>query len=790
MKISTSWLADWIDDVAPLETLAEALTLAGHEVDEALLLGEGLHEFVVAEILRVEAHPNADRLKVCQVSIAGDESFQIVCGAPNARAGLRSILAPAGTKMPDGNKIRRSKLRGVESQGMLCSARELGFGDEHDGIMELPENAPVGKPVAEYLGLPDGVLDLDLTPNRGDCFSVLGIAREIAATSDASLTPPVFTDVAPLSEQSCPVSVLASEACPRFVSRLVVGIDTNATSPLWMTERLRRAGLRAISPVVDVTNYVMLELGQPLHAYDNDKIRGPIVVRMAQAGEALTLLDDKALQLADDVVVIADDTGAIGMAGIMGGLSTAVSESTTNVLFEGAFWTPDFIAGRARRYGMHTDASLRFERGVDPEQQQRAVNRAVELIVAIAGGETGPISEVVEVRALPIREPIQLNFERVNRLLGHTLGKETIVSILENLGMAVTVSGDGLEATPPAFRFDLQIAEDLIEEVARVYGYDAIPAVTAWFQSPLTSRPEAVTPEAEIRDFLISGGFNEIITYSFLDPVLQRQLLGDAEEIALANPISSELSVMRSSLLPGLVKTLLANKARQRNRLRLFELGNCFDATSTPPENMRIGGVLWGNELPEQWAGERRASDYYDGRNVVEGLLGHAAQYAHWSASQHPALHPGQSAQILLGDNLIGDVGILHPRLVAELELDPAPVFFELDLPQTLAGRVPSFTPVSRFPAVRRDLAVLVSESTPVGVLLASVKAAGGELLRDVRLFDNYQGKGIEAGLKSVALGLILQETSRTLTDEDTDSVVGSIREILEREHGARLRDR
>ncbi len=791
MKLPLSWLTEWLGELPDVERVAERLTMAGHEVDGIETIGAGLEPFQVAQIQRVEPHPNADKLRVCQVSAGGGDSLQIVCGAPNAAQGLKTILAPVGAKMPDGMKIRRSKLRGVESQGMLCSARELGLGDEHDGIIELPASAELGQPIPAALGLPDAVIDLDLTPNRGDCFSVLGIARELAVVFDKPLQAPAMQVPAAESDAEQSVRVSAPAACPRFVSRTVVDIDPGAVTPLWMTERLRRAGLRAISPVVDVTNYVMLELGQPLHAYDLDKISGEIDVRFAEDDESLQLLDEKTLKLNSDVVVIADDSGAIGMAGIMGGLSTAVSDTTTRVLFEGAFWSPAIIRGRARRFGMHTDASLRFERGVDPFGQARAVNRACELMLSIAGGKAGELAEVLNADELPQRHPISLRYQHLQRILGFEVAAADVHQILANLGLEITEKNEEIEVLAPSFRFDLEIAEDLIEEVARIVGYDEIPARTATSELALMSEPEARVEPSWIRSLLVARGFNEVVTYSFVDPGWQNEVCGDSDNLTLANPLSQELSAMRRSLLPGLLKTLGSHRARQASRSRLFEIGNCFVANAQPPEVMRVAGIMWGDRYPEQWAGEGSRADYFDARAIVDVVLGQNGPGLELiKTSAHPGLHPGQSALLKLGGIDVGWLGTIHPKLAQAIDLDSAPVYFELDWAAIETQRLPEFAAISKFPAVRRDIAILVPVETPAGTILAGVKSHCGERLKDVILFDNYQGKGIEAGLKSLALGLILQETSRTLTDEETDSTVRSTAQMLEQKFGATLRDR
>ncbi|MEM7277880.1 MAG: phenylalanine--tRNA ligase subunit beta, partial [Pseudomonadota bacterium] len=647
---------------------------------------------------------------------------------------------------------------------------------------------------ANSLTEPDTVIDLDLTPNRGDCFSVLGIAREVAAFTQTQIQSPDLTAPAPELDEVYSVQVENSAACPRFASQLVRGINPNAVTPVWMTERLRRCGLRAIHPVVDITNYVMLELGQPLHAYDVDKLTGPIVVRNAAQDEPCVLLDERELKLDADVIAVTDSSGVIGMAGIMGGLSTSVTDDTCNVLFEGAFWSPDSIAGRARRYGMHTDASLRFERGVDPQQQARAVARAGQLLVSIAGGQLGPLSEVVTDEQLPSIPEIALPWAHLERVLGIALEQDAVIAMLESLGMQVAREKDGLRVVAPSHRFDMAIAEDLIEEVARIYGYDQIPEVTAIYQTPLRGETETLKAPNSLRAALVNRGYAEILTYSFVEPGLQQLLCGEGQELTLSNPISNDLSVMRRSLLPGLIGALRSNKARQRTRIRLFEMGNCFapgDTENSTHEFGQIGGVAIGSLNTEQWAEKPRSIDFFDIKSDVEALFGPRAQALSWKAgAEHPALHPGQSAAIYLDDEQAGWAGALHPRVLKDADIDSRVFAFEIDLRIALQSQIHKAKTLSKFPAVRRDIAVLVDQQLPVTELLECVKGAVPELLRELNVFDIYQVKGIEPGRKSVALGLILQETSRTLTDEETDRALRQATDALAENFGAKLRDR
>ncbi|HZW58683.1 MAG TPA: phenylalanine--tRNA ligase subunit beta, partial [Woeseiaceae bacterium] len=764
MNIADSWLREWVDPEIDAAAVAERLTLAGHEVDGLHREGAGLDGVIVGEVLRAEPHPNADRLRVCSVSTGEGEPVQVVCGAPNVVAGMRSPLALPGTRLPNGVKLRRSKIRGIESQGMLCSAIELGLGDESDGILELPQSAKPGQALAALLQLPDTVFELNLTPNRGDCFSVRGIARDLAALTGAALAGPPLQALAPNGDGVQRVELPDASACPRFAARVIRDIDPAARSPLWMTERLRRSGVRAIHPVVDVTNYVMLELGQPLHAYDLDKLTGAVRPRFAQRGEGLTLLDERHIDLDTDTVVISDDSGVIGLAGVMGGLRTAVSEATVNVFLEAAYWPPAVMAGRARRYGLHTDASLRFERGVDPQLPPLAIERASRLLVEIAGGRAGPSVDHVHEEQLPLRTAVFLRRARLRQVLGVDLDTHDVTSILGSLQLGVEERQDGWLVTPPGFRFDIVIEEDLIEEVVRIFGYDRIAEATAVAETPLAGVTETRVDPETVADTLVSRDYQEVITYSFVEAGIDRLMTGADSELVLCNPISSEMSVMRGSLWSGLLLAARANLSRQQERVRLFEFGKSFHGTlASPQETPRLAGLALGPVLAEQWGSAPLAVDFYDVKADLEALFaatGEAASFA-FEAHGHPALQPGQTARIVRDGVAVGWLGKLHPAIARQLEIRKDTVLFELDAEQTFAARVPESEAVSKFPIVRRDIAVVVDEAVSAADLRAAVVAAIPKLVRDVHVFDVYRGPGIEAGLKSVALGLILQETSR-----------------------------
>jgi phenylalanyl-tRNA synthetase beta chain len=792
MKIAESWLREWVNPELDTDELAHQLTMTGHEVDAVDREGEALDGVVIAEILEFSKHPDADRLNVCQVSDGSGDTLEIVCGAPNLFVGMRSPLAKPGVTLPNGLKLRKSKIRGVVSNGMLCSAVELGLGEDSDGIISLPADAPVGESLTSFLSLPDAAFDLSLTPNRGDCFSVLGIARDVSAFSGTALKNAAVDAVKAEIEDVHPVEIDLPEGCPNFAGRVIRGIDPNARSPIWMTERLRRSGLRGISPVVDITNYVMLELGQPLHAYDLGLVQGPIRPRLAKNGEKLTLLDEKEIVVNEDTLVISDDTGAIGLAGIMGGLSTAVSDATVDVFFEAAFWPQQFVAGRARSYGLHTDASLRFERGVDPTAQSRAVERATELLLQVCGGKAGPLVLQTAEEFLPATNPIRLRRDRISKLLGLVIDDRTIVGILERLGMHVAEAGEGWDVISPSHRFDIGIEADLIEEVARIYGYDEIPATTAVAETPLRTESESQVGLNQVAATLVARDYQEVVTYSFIDRESDRALSGEDSKLELSNPISSEMSVMRASLLPGMLFAAASNIARQQDRIRVFELGKSFHGTlDAHTEVLRVAGVLTGAVRSEQWGDKPQAVDFFDVKADVEAMLKLAGESAtsQFVAAEHPALQPGQSAHIVRDGNVIGVIGKLHPRHAKVFDLKRSVYVFEVNAELAFASTPPWATAISKYPSIRRDIAVVVDEKISADELLEVVASSAPELISSVRIFDIYQGAGIEAGLKSVALGLILQETSRTLTDEDADSAMAAAVQKLQEKYGAELRD-
>ena len=793
MRISVNWLNEWLGKPAQARDLASRLTMAGLEVEAIEPAAPSLAGIVVGEIVERDQHPNADSLSVCKVD-AGGELLQIVCGAPNARAGMKAPLATVGTKMPGGMEIRPAKLRGVESLGMLCSARELGLAEDASGLLELPAELPTGLPITEALDLDDTLIEINLTPNRGDCMGVLGVAREAAVLTGTTLGGPALRAVPAQCSEHFPVELVPGAGCARFAARVIRGVRPDAQAPLWMRERLRRAGLRPISAVVDVTNYVMLELGQPMHAYDLRELEGGIVVRRAHAGETLRLLDGREITLDESVLVIADRAKPLGLAGVMGGDHSGIGADTTDVLLEVAFFQPQAIAGRGRRYGLVTDASQRFERGVDPTLQERAIERATELLLACAGGTPGP-TEVTELAAeLPRRTAVSFRPGRARRVIGAEIADADIERILQQLGMQVVEQGGAAwRVTAPPWRFDIAIEEDLIEEVARIHGFDRIPETDP--ATPLAIpaiRETRVAPET-VADLLVQRGYFEAITYSFVDPALQSVLCPGEPALSLANPISADLAEMRVSLWPGLVRALIENQRRQQPRVRLFELGRKFRLDGgTLHEIPVVAGIAAGPALAEQWGAPGTEVDFFDMRSDVEALLRATGTLGAFSfvPATHAALHPGQSARILRDGQPVGWLGRLHPEVSRRLELTYSAVLFEIETESGLDAVVPRFHEISRFPAVRRDLAVLVAEPVPVQALLDTMRRSAGTLLTGLVVFDIYRGRGIADGFKSVAIGLNLQDISRTLTDDETDAVVAQVVADLEREHSATIRDK
>jgi len=789
MKFSEAWLREWVNPPLDSDALAEQLTMAGLEVDSIKPVAADFEGVVVAEVISAEPHPDADKLRVCSVSIGDAEPLQIVCGAPNARAGLKAPLATVGGRIGD-MKLKKARLRGVPSHGMLCSARELGLSDEHQGLMELPKDAAVGTDLRSYLELDDVSIDVDLTPNRGDCLGIEGIAREVGTLTGTDLTPPPFKTVEPTIDDTFDVSISAEEACPRYLGRVIRGIDNTAQTPRWMQEKLRRSGLRSLGPVVDVTNYVLLELGQPMHAFDLARLSGGIQVRYAKQGETLDLLDERSVEPDAETLLICDADKPLALAGIMGGQDSGISDDTKNLFLEVAFFAPEYIAGKARRYGLTTDSSHRFERGVDPQLQWRAMERATALLLDIVGGQPGPVVEAESVEHLPGKQAIALRRERIRRLLGFAPGDEKVEDILGRLGMRLEAGDAGWQVTPPSFRFDINIEADLIEEVGRVFGYDNLPIASYTGGMSMRSVSERITPLARLRGLLVDRGYQEAITYSFVDEATLKLLEPALPAVVLTNPISSEMSVMRTSLWAGLLGALKHNATRQQTRVRLFESGLKYISQDTDIKQINVlSGVLYGSVLPQQWSVPDTTVDFYDAKADVDALLACCGVNAEYRAEPHPALHPGQSARIESAGKPVGWLGCIHPKHAEILGIPRKTCLFELDLDILGKGKLPSFENLSRFPSIRRDLATVVDEEVAAGALCASIREQAGALLNDLMLFDVYRGDGVETGRKSIAFGLILQDSSRTLTDEDVDAVITAVTGQLEQQFGATLRE-
>jgi phenylalanyl-tRNA synthetase beta chain len=795
MKISEKWLREWVNPALNGEQLAEQLTTAGLEVDAYTPVAPAFNNVVVGFVKSAEPHPNANKLTICQVVIdsKGTET-QIICGASNARPNIKVAAALPGAVLPNGLTIAARELRGVQSGGMLCAADEIGLAEESNGIMELPEDAPVGTSIRDYLQLDDHIIEVDLTPNRGDCLSVIGLSREVAALNRLPLPKPAIEEINAILTETKNITITASQGCPRYVGRIIRGIDPQAKSPIWMQERLRRAGIRSVSVVVDVTNYVLMELGQPMHAFDLNRLSGDIVVRWAKANEKLITLDDKEVTLSEDVLTIADNSGAIAMAGIMGGKSTAINDQTTDIFLESAFFAPLSTLGRARRFGLHTDSSQRFERGVDPTLQNSAMERATQLIIEIAGGQPGPISEVVNTEDSYFQpRKVSLEKHRLNKILGTQLSEKEIVELLNHLGIVLeNETPQAWQFVIPSHRFDITIAQDLIEEVARLYGYHNIRATM-----PVTSLKTVPKTDGHIlkniQNVLIERGYHEAITYSFIDPTWHDLFSPTENQMQLLNPISQEMSVMRYGVIPGLLNALKYNLARQQARVRLFETGLGFSGKDTNLKQISLlGGVACGDLFPLQWSGNNKEIDFFDIKNDVEQLvltLGLSQRISYVPATKYKLLHPGQSAEILCDDKVIGYVGMAHPGFLQQADIKTNVGIFELYLDEIPQAAVPKCKDISSFPSIRRDIALLVDRNIPVASLKKAIGKVDTDLLQNVTVFDIYEGKGIAENQRSIAMALFIQHATRTLTDDEINTFMNKVLKTLETEFQARLRD-
>jgi phenylalanyl-tRNA synthetase beta chain len=780
MKFSESWLREWVNPSLTTEELEAQVTMAGLEVDAVDPVAADFTGIVVGEVVSREQHPDADKLSLCQVT-DGTETFQIVCGAANVREGLKIPFAKIGAVLPTpdgkGFKIKKAKLRGVESFGMLCAESEMGMAETSDGLMELAADAPLGADIREYLNLNDSIIEVDLTPNRADCLSVKGLAREVGTLNKVDVTSPVISAVAATIEDTFSVNLKAADACPKYVGRVLKGVDVKAKTPLWMVEKLRRSGVRSIDPIVDVTNFVLLEQGQPMHAFDLAKLNGAIDVRMATANEELTLLDGQEIKLNDDTLVIADQSGALCIAGVMGGESSSVTEATQDIFLEVAYFNPIAIAGKARNYGLHTDSSHRFERGVDYRLQVTAMERATQLIIEICGGQPGPVVETVEESSMPAEASVVLRASRVKQVLALELPKADITDMLTRLGMGVTETEAGWSVDVPSYRFDISIEPDLIEEIARIYGYNNLPVSTPMAALDLVMKDETQTPEQIIKQYWVNRGYQEAITYSFVDPKVQKLIDPEIDGLALANPISADMGVMRTNLWVGLIKAAEHNLNRQQDTVRLFETGLRFVPESGGlTQDPVISGLICGSRISKGWTNQAEKVDFYDLKGDVEEMLGLGGQAdVSFEVGSHSALHPGQCASVVKNGKKIGVMGALHPELQKQLGIKTPLFVFELLLADVMQGVLPGFESVSKFPEVARDLAFVVQESVQWSQVENIIREKAGEQLIEVTLFDVYRGQGIENGSKSLALGLTWQDPSRTLNDEEITSWVDSI---------------
>lgn len=795
MKFSELWLREWVNPAISSEELSEQITMAGLEVDGVEPVAGEFNGVFVGEVVECGQHPNADKLRVTKVNVGGERLLDIVCGAPNCRKGLKVAVATIGAVLPGDFKIKAAKLRGEPSEGMLCSFSELGISEDHDGIIELPVDAPIGTDIREYLKLNDNAIEISVTPNRADCLGIIGVARDVAVLNKLTLNVPAMDAVPAAIHDTFPITVEATDACPRYLGRVVKGINVKAATPLWMREKLRRCGIRSIDPVVDVTNYVLLELGQPMHAFDLNRLEGGIVVRMAKEGEKLTLLDGNEATLSADTLVIADQQKALAMGGIFGGEHSGVNEETQDVLLECAYFNPLSITGRARRQGLHTDASHRYERGVDPALQAAAMERATRLLIDICGGQAGPVIDVTNEATLPKRATITLRREKLDRLIGHHVEDAQVTDILERLGCKVSFANDTWQAVAPSWRFDMEIEEDLVEEVARVYGYNNIPNVPVKADLIMTSHREANLPLKRVKTMLVDRGYQEAITYSFVDPKVQALLHPAEEALILPSPISVEMSAMRLSLWSGLLSAVVYNQNRQQSRVRLFETGLRFVPDTAANLGIRqdvmLAGVIAGNHYEEHWNLERQVVDFYDLKGDLEAILDLTGKLddVQFKAETNPALHPGQSAAIYLAGKRVGFIGVVHPDLERKLDLNGRTVVFEIEWEALAERRIPQAREVSRYPANRRDIAVVVAENVPAEDILAECKKVGVNQVVGVNLFDVYRGKGVAEGYKSLAISLVLQDTTRTLEEEEIAATVAKCVEALKQRFQASLRD-
>ncbi|MBO2700518.1 phenylalanine--tRNA ligase subunit beta [Shewanella algae] len=795
MKFSESWLREWVNPAISRDELTHQITMAGLEVDDVIAVAGDFSGVVVGEVVECGQHPDADKLRVTKVNVGGEELLDIVCGAPNCRQGLKVAVAVVGAVLPGDFKIKKAKLRGQPSHGMLCSYGELGIEIESDGIIELPLDAPIGTDIREYLQLNDVIIDVDLTANRADCLGMVGLAREVGVLNRLNVTEPSWEAANVSSERRVEIDVANPEACPRYLGRVVSNVNVKAQTPDWMVEKLRRSGIRSIDPIVDITNYVLVEFGQPMHAFDLDKIDGGIKVRLGNGEEKLTLLDGNEITVPADTLVIADNSQALALAGVFGGEASGVSEQTRDIMLECAFFAPLAIMGKARRLGLHTDSSHRFERGVDPELQHKAMDRATRLVLDICGGEAGPVVEAKSEAHLPKAADIKLRRSKLDKLLGHQIGDADVEEILTRLGFQVEKQGSDWQVKTATYRFDMAIEEDLIEEVARIYGYNNIPNTAPLAHLSMTDHKESDLKLSRVRAMLVARGFQEAVTYSFVDPKLQKMVHPDSEAMVLPNPISSEMSAMRLSMFTGLLNAVGYNQARQQTRVRLFETGLRFipdaQAESGVRQQAMLGAVIAGPQSDEHWSMESKTVDFFDLKGDLEAIIGLTVSEAEFSfkGAQHPAMHPGQCAEILRNDRVIGYIGAVHPSLEKPFGLNGKTIVFELELDALLQAKLPQAQAVSKFPANRRDIAIVVDEEVAAGDVMTLIRKVGENQLVGLNLFDVYRGKGVEQGKKSLAIALTLQDNTRTLEEKEIAEMVDTVVSALKSEFNASLRD-
>jgi phenylalanyl-tRNA synthetase beta chain len=795
MKFSESWLREWVNPSVSRDELSHQITMAGLEVDGIDLVAAAFSGVIVGEVVECGQHPDADKLRVTKINVGSDELIDIVCGAPNCRLGLKVAVAMVGAVLPGDFKIKKAKLRGQPSMGMLCSYSELGINIESDGIIELPQDAPIGQDVRQYLDLDDAIIDVDLTANRADCLGMAGLAREVGVLNRQVVTEPTWKAAEATIDAPIAINVQAKEACPRYLGRIVKNINVKAATPLWMQEKLRRSGIRSIDPIVDITNYVLIEFGQPMHAFDLNTLNGAINVRLGDGVEKLTLLDGNEITVPSDTLVIADDKQAVALAGVFGGEATGVTDSTQDILLECAFFAPLAIMGKSRRLGLHTDASHRFERGVDPQLQHKVMDRATRLVLDICGGEAGQVIEAVAVEHLPAAAKITLRRSKLDKTLGHPIPDADVVDILQRLGFSVEAVNDTWVVTTATYRFDMAIEEDLIEEVARIYGYNNIPNTAPQAALSMSDHTEANIPLKRVRNMLVARGFQEAITYSFVDPKMQALVHPEQDTMILPNPISTEMSSMRLSMFTGLLSAVGYNQNRQQSRVRLFETGLRFVPDTSSDAGVRqqamIGAVISGAQNDEHWSMESKSVDFFDLKGDLEAIIGLtvAASEFSFKAATHPALHPGQCAEILRNNRVIGHIGAIHPSLEKPFGLNGKTIVFELELDALLHASLPLAQAVSKFPANRRDIAVVVDDHISATDVMNLIRKVGENQLVGLNLFDVYLGKGVEPGKKSLAIALTLQDITRTLEDKDITETMESVLSALKTEFNASLRD-